>query len=184
MDVIIVDEANRELEIITPWRNEYHALRIGMTIMTVVASKTKSFDDVYNVADAYVPAAGGLWLGDYPFLQKPLFRRVCKKELPDSMNYNEKDEDSGDIGANVEYEINTTEMSEEEIRRRRFKSEDEQVNSDGYESTRFSRMATSSNRKKSSWEVFENEEEELDAIVVNREINDASNNNHNRNHLR
>lgn len=144
-----------------------------MTIMTVVASKTKSFDDVYNIADAYVPAAGGLWLGDYPFLQKPLFRRVCRKELPDSMV-------EPDFEGNAENEDeDTNDMSQGEAS---FSSNNNN-NRDGVGVT--FREKKTQRRRTSNWDDFESDED-IEVITVDRDIksSDSRNNSNNSKYLR
>lgn len=81
LDIVVMDEMERELEIITPWREDYRVLREGMTLETVVASSSSKFSHIHSVTDGYIPSCN-LWLGDYPFLERSLFRRLCKQLLP------------------------------------------------------------------------------------------------------
>lgn len=60
----------------------YNQLRIGMTYATVVASSKSDFSVVSALTDGYIPACNA-WVGDYPYLQKKLFRRYVANESVD-----------------------------------------------------------------------------------------------------
>lgn len=64
--------------------DEHHQLQTGMSIELVIASKSKDFSDIVTVSDAYIPACD-LWIGDYPYLDKARFRRLCKQVLRESI---------------------------------------------------------------------------------------------------
>lgn len=78
-----MDENGREVEIVTPWREEYRPLRRGMILETLIASKSKFYGDVYNIADAYVPDCK-VWIGDFPYLNRRYFRRLCEDVFPET----------------------------------------------------------------------------------------------------
>jgi hypothetical protein len=78
LDMIVSDESDRSLEIITPWQDEYHRLRQDMTIETIIASTSLLFEEVTMVSDIYVPQSR-LWIGDYPYVQKSFFYQIANE---------------------------------------------------------------------------------------------------------
>eukprot|EP01038_Epipyxis_sp_PR26KG_P008026 gene8026-10875_t len=82
LDLIVSDEEGRELEIITPWEEQYHQLRLEMSINTIIASTSKEFADVVTLTDSHVPACD-VWVGDYPYVNKTKFKQFVMRKFQD-----------------------------------------------------------------------------------------------------
>lgn len=61
-----------------------------------MASTSRVLSDVYNVAEALVPACD-LWIGDYPYVNKSYFRKLSRQLLSSSPSstYFREDGDDG-----------------------------------------------------------------------------------------
>lgn len=133
--MIIEDELSREMELVMTWKgttdlhlfsiflinciDEHHRIQTGMSIELVIASKSADYRDISTVSDAYIPACD-LWIGDYPYLEKARFRKLCKQVLKESIrspvtDLNEKG-DAEDIEEFIPSEIIPANRSK--IRRR------------------------------------------------------------------
>lgn len=69
----VEDEHERQLEIITQWQESYHRLRLQMRCENIIASGKRDFSVLSTVTETWVPACG-LWVGDYPYLDRREFR--------------------------------------------------------------------------------------------------------------
>jgi hypothetical protein len=74
----IIDERDRELEIVTQWQDSYKRLRVDMQCDTVIASLDEDFSSIFMVTDLWAPATNA-WIGDYPYLHREEFQRVIRK---------------------------------------------------------------------------------------------------------
>ena len=75
LQVEVDDEKGRCLEIVTQWQRGYSQLRVGMRCESLVASRSRDFEDLSAVTDIWVPSTN-IWLGDYPYLDRPRFTRL------------------------------------------------------------------------------------------------------------
>lgn len=95
--MIVQDEQQRELEIVTQWQGmmrffkkmylfdaktnrvffeivePYSKLRLQMRCENIIASTKKDFSVLNMVTDSWIPACG-VWVGDYPYLDRTAFR--------------------------------------------------------------------------------------------------------------
>jgi hypothetical protein len=97
VDVTVSDESGREMEIISPWVRDYSRLREGMRLHTLVASPSRDFSKIAALSEAFVPSCG-VWIGDYPFLDKEAFVSAVIHDLSPTR------EDEGEQGE-VEKEV-------------------------------------------------------------------------------
>eukprot|EP00597_Dinobryon_sp_UTEXLB2267_P006343 CAMPEP_0170080012 /NCGR_PEP_ID=MMETSP0019_2-20121128/16248_1 /TAXON_ID=98059 /ORGANISM="Dinobryon sp., Strain UTEXLB2267" /LENGTH=221 /DNA_ID=CAMNT_0010293753 /DNA_START=141 /DNA_END=803 /DNA_ORIENTATION=+ len=72
VSIVVSDELNREMEIITPWQDEYNCLRTEMSFDTIIASPRNDFSKIVAITDSFVPACN-VWVGDYPFVKRNSF---------------------------------------------------------------------------------------------------------------
>jgi len=79
--------------------DDYRRLRKGMSMELLVASTSSDFQVVSALSEGYVPACG-VWVGDYPYLQKQRFKRLVERQ---QRHGNEsKPTQSGRIGVDSE----------------------------------------------------------------------------------
>eukprot|EP01039_Chlorochromonas_danica_P006941 gene6941-7681_t len=93
LDILVVDELDRELEIVTPWKDEYGELRQGMSLETMIASTRKDYSNVVTASDAYIPACD-LWVGDYPYVDRKQFLRIGHSMLDNFDVNHDMDDDT------------------------------------------------------------------------------------------
>ena len=77
MQVIIRDENDRQLEIITQWQEMYRRLKAGMQCEGILVSPSNSFTKLELITDFYVPKCD-IFFGDYPYLNKRAFAAFMK----------------------------------------------------------------------------------------------------------
>ena len=75
---LLSDADNRDLEVLTHWRDDYENLRIGMDCCTIVGSSNILFSEIGVIADIYVPSSD-VWIGEYPYLQKNSFIKMLQR---------------------------------------------------------------------------------------------------------
>jgi hypothetical protein len=75
---LLSDADNRDLEVLTHWRDDYENLRIGMDCCTIVGSSNILFSEIGVIADIYVPSSD-VWIGEYPYLQKNAFIKMLQR---------------------------------------------------------------------------------------------------------
>ncbi|CAM9991895.1 unnamed protein product, partial [Choristocarpus tenellus] len=67
--MVIEDSDGRALKFRTRTKAEYARIRTGMQAEAILVSPDKDFENITGVSDTFVPAAG-VWVGEYPFLDK------------------------------------------------------------------------------------------------------------------
>ena len=73
LQLLIIDENGRELEVITQWQEMYRRLKVGIICEGILVSSSPSFMKLEVVTDVYVPGCN-IWVGDYPYVAKPEFK--------------------------------------------------------------------------------------------------------------
>eukprot|EP00558_Chaetoceros_sp_UNC1202_P005670 CAMPEP_0197245080 /NCGR_PEP_ID=MMETSP1429-20130617/9986_1 /TAXON_ID=49237 /ORGANISM="Chaetoceros sp., Strain UNC1202" /LENGTH=265 /DNA_ID=CAMNT_0042705521 /DNA_START=69 /DNA_END=866 /DNA_ORIENTATION=+ len=109
-------DEGRELQIHTRMSEEYLDLEKGMPVATILLSPSQRFDSLAALTDFCVPDAGPCWVGDYPYIDRPVLEDLFLRddELWDALRiegrgpWNERDwgdDDSGeDEYDDVEYD--------------------------------------------------------------------------------
>ena len=72
LQVTIVDENDRQLEVITQWQEMYRRLETGMRCDGILVSPSNDFRKLELITDFYVPSCD-MFFGDYPYLNKRAF---------------------------------------------------------------------------------------------------------------
>jgi hypothetical protein len=94
LQLVVSDEGDRRLEIITQWQDAYTELKPQMKCESIIASPDRKFDSLFTVTELWVPSCD-CWVGDYPYLQRDRFERlVYKVEGRSMLNRDEDYEDS------------------------------------------------------------------------------------------
>ena len=63
-----------------PLDKKHKAIRRGMTIRCLVLSERPDFSRIARLSDGWIPQAK-LWVGDYPYLLRPVFEELCLRRL-------------------------------------------------------------------------------------------------------
>jgi hypothetical protein len=63
------DSKGRELQVHTRMSEEYLDIQPGMSVMAILLSTRRKFDELSAISDLFVPAAD-CWIGDYPYLNR------------------------------------------------------------------------------------------------------------------
>lgn len=66
----------RELQIHTRMSEEYLDLEKGMPVCTLLLSTSQAFESLSALTDFMVPDAGPCWIGDYPYLDRPVLENM------------------------------------------------------------------------------------------------------------
>ena len=84
----------RELQIHARMSEEYLDLEVGMPVCTLLLSGSQKFESLAALTDFLIPDAGPCWVGDYPYIDRPVLERLFVKdgELWDAL----RDEGRGD----------------------------------------------------------------------------------------
>ena len=78
--MVVVDEFDRQLEVITQWQEMYSDLRSQMKCECILASPKKDFSVLLTITEVWVPSCD-CWVGDYPYLNRDAFESlVCNLE--------------------------------------------------------------------------------------------------------
>lgn len=75
LQLVVSDESNRRLEIITQWQEGYAGLRVQMKCETVIASPVRDFSELFTVTELWVPSSD-CYVGDYPYLNRRAFESL------------------------------------------------------------------------------------------------------------
>jgi hypothetical protein len=70
----------RELQIHTRMSEEYLDLERGMPVCTLLLSTSQKFDSLSALTDFMVPDAGPCWIGDYPYLDRPVLENMLVQD--------------------------------------------------------------------------------------------------------
>mmetsp|Transcript_13397 Transcript_13397/g.20108 ORF Transcript_13397/g.20108 Transcript_13397/m.20108 type:complete len:368 (+) Transcript_13397:51-1154(+) len=108
----------RELQIHARMSEEYLDLEVGMPVCTLLLSGSQKFESLAALTDFLIPDAGPCWVGDYPYIDRPVLERLFVKdgELWDAL----RDEGRGDwderewIGNNSESD-DENELEEDDL---------------------------------------------------------------------
>jgi len=84
----------RELQIHARMSEEYLDLDVGMPVCTLLLSASQKFESLAALTDFFISDAGPCWIGDYPYIDRPVLERMFVKndELWDAL----RDEGRGD----------------------------------------------------------------------------------------
>ena len=74
LQLTIVDENDRELDVITQWQEMYRRLEAGMNCEGILVSSSNDFSKLQLITDMYVPSCD-IFCGDYPYLNKRAFAK-------------------------------------------------------------------------------------------------------------
>jgi hypothetical protein len=75
LQLIIKDETDRQLEVITQWQPAYSELRSQMKCECIVASPSKDFNSLSTITEVWVPSCD-CWVGDYPYVNRDRFQSL------------------------------------------------------------------------------------------------------------
>jgi len=70
----------RELQVHARMSEEYLDLEVGMPVCAVLLSTSISFEKLAGLTDFCVPDAGPCWIGDYPYLDRPVLENILVKD--------------------------------------------------------------------------------------------------------
>lgn len=71
----------RELQIHARMSEEYLGLQEGMPVCAVLLSTSQKFDTLAGLTDFCVPDAGPCWVGDYPYLDRPVVEKFLVEDI-------------------------------------------------------------------------------------------------------
>lgn len=100
LQLIIADESERELEVITTWQDCYSHLRAQMKCETIIASPLRDFSSLYTMTELWVPSTD-CWVGDYPYLRRDKFENLVFKAEAKNMLMNERKPDGNELLSNT-----------------------------------------------------------------------------------
>ncbi|QEY31868.1 hypothetical protein EVJ50_06035 [Synechococcus sp. RSCCF101] len=63
-----------------PMEKKHQQLRPGMVVRALVLSEYKDFRRIGAISDAWLPQTRD-WVGEYPYLIRPLFEELCERRL-------------------------------------------------------------------------------------------------------
>mmetsp|Transcript_3751 Transcript_3751/g.5607 ORF Transcript_3751/g.5607 Transcript_3751/m.5607 type:complete len:339 (-) Transcript_3751:278-1294(-) len=70
----------RELQIHTRMSEEYLSLEIGMPVCSILLSSSQKFEYLAALTDFCIPDAGPCWVGDYPYIDRPILENILIKD--------------------------------------------------------------------------------------------------------
>lgn len=70
----------RELQIHTRMSEEYLDLEPGMPVSTLLLSASQKFESLAALTDFCIPDAGPVWVGDYPYIDRPVLENLFAKD--------------------------------------------------------------------------------------------------------
>jgi len=69
-------ENERQLQVHARMSEEYLNLEEGMPVCAVLLSTSQTFETLAGLTDFCVPDAGPCWVGDYPYLDRPVVEKI------------------------------------------------------------------------------------------------------------
>lgn len=72
--------SGRELQIHTRMSEEYLDLEKGMPVCTLLLSTSQKFESLAALTDFMVPDAGPCWIGDYPYIDRPVLENMLVQD--------------------------------------------------------------------------------------------------------
>lgn len=100
----------RELQIHTRMSEEYLDLEKGMPVCTLLLSVSQDFESLAALTDFCIPDAGPCWVGDYPYIDRPVLENLFERDdevwdalreegrgFWDEREYWEEDEEESDV---------------------------------------------------------------------------------------
>ncbi len=72
--------SGRELQVHTRMSEEYLGLERGMPVSTILLSASQRFESLAALTDFCVPDAGPCWVGDYPYIDRPIFEEMFTQD--------------------------------------------------------------------------------------------------------
>jgi hypothetical protein len=70
----------RELQIHTRMSEEYLDLEKGMPVCTLLLSASQKFESLEALTDFCIPDAGPCWVGDYPYIDRPVLDNLFERD--------------------------------------------------------------------------------------------------------
>jgi hypothetical protein len=70
----------RELQIHTRMSEEYLDLEKGMPVCTLLLSASQKFESLEALTDFCIPDAGPCWVGDYPYIDRPVLENLFERD--------------------------------------------------------------------------------------------------------
>ena len=70
----------RQLQVHARMSEEYLDLEVGMPVCAVLLSTTQTFETLAGLTDFYIPDAGPCWVGDYPYLDRPVVEKIFLRD--------------------------------------------------------------------------------------------------------
>lgn len=79
LEMVLEDELGRRLDVLTQWQESYRQLREEMSCECLISAPSADFRQIVMVSEVWVPAPD-VWVGDYPYLEKPAFRSLIRQK--------------------------------------------------------------------------------------------------------